>query len=357
MSLKIADRATRPTTTARTESGQPNLRVVSSRPVRESTATRPTETASVSGEAQEADRADNNTRVSAAGSRSRDAIGSTDQATETHATGVDEAEAPSGTDDDDPKLERPGHPAQDEVGTALESGESGTFVNGNGDEVEFEVEQGESTEDHDVYSVTVGGNEVTVNIPPGENAEEVLARLTDFYSQQPENVQGAVNTINIEPGRNPSDEYWAEEYDTPGFTSAATGGGGTITFWNGSQYVQEGIFDHEFGHNIGSAVRNEQNAETGWFGDVVNSIVDSITGDADSQNVPRGYSQAAEGDGNSVSDYGDNAIAEDFAETWEAYSTALEQGPKALAAFQLQYPDRYALIVDEVLSRDLDVAA
>jgi hypothetical protein len=371
MSLKIGQRNAASSTATTTSTGKastnkasgsqgstPTLRLVASRAsgqTGQTSATSATRGSSDSSATRAAARADEISATSAAAGRSRDAVGTPEEPAETHATGVDEAENPGLGDG---KLGQPrNHPGTEAVGTALESGETGTLTNGNGEQVEFQVEQGKTSPDSGstAYSVTVGDDQFTVNIPEGEDPNEVIARLTDFYSQQPENVRGAVSTINIEPGRNPSDEYWAEEYDTPGFTSAATGGGGTITFWNGSQYIQEGVFDHEFGHNIGSAVRQEQDEETGGFGGFLNKIEDFLSGDNRSTNIPRGSSEAARND--SISDYGDNAIAEDFAETWEAYIDAVEGGPEALEEFRTTYPERYALIVEEVLSRDLDVAA
>ena len=69
--------------------------------------------------------------------------------------------------------------------------------------------------------------------------------------------------------------------------------------------------------------------------------------------MPRGHSDAIEADGNSVSDYGDNAIAEDFAETYEAYRVAEEAGPAALEDFRREFPERAALLDEEVFTRDL----
>lgn len=303
-------------------------------------------------------------RVAAAAETSRNLIGPSAEPTDTNAVGIDEVEEnrPNDTDERNTRDSTKGGVATPDpnagvVGEGLENGEPVPYTNSNGEEFEVQYSQGESTDTQDTYTIKLGNDEVSVRIPPGEDPEAALDEITNYYSQQPENVRGAVHTINIEEGQNPADDYWAEEYDIPDFTSAATGGGGQINFWNGTRYLGEDVFDHEFGHNVGNAVRNEQNEESNPLQDYVNRFKDALSGDAASQNVPRGYSEAANSDNNSVSDYGDNAIAEDFAETYQAYSEAVEAGPEAVAEFQQMYPERYALITEEVLSRDLDVAA
>lgn len=349
--------APRRSSTSRTERPQPSLHLVKTGSTTSTSRSGTSgDRAAVSGESRGATSSDAKVRSSAASSRSQDAVGTPQSATETHATGIDEAEAPTG-EDGQPVAETAPHPASDEVSTALQSGASGTLTNGNGQQVDFQVTKGETNDDQTSYSVTVGDNKFTVNIPPGEDANDVIARVTDYYSQQPENVQGAVNTFNIEAGANPQDAYWAEKYGMPNFVSAATGGGGTINFWNGSKYLQEGVFQHEFGHNVGSAVRAEQNSEAGLVGGLINAVKDIYTGDNQSSTIPRGYTQAAAADGKSISDYGDQAISEDFAETWSAYQDAVQTGPLAVALFARQYPERYAVIAQQVLTRDLDVAA
>ena len=155
-----------------------------------------------------------------------------------------------------------------------------------------------------------------------------------------------LHTITVEGGLCPNDAQ-------RGFVSAAEGGGGTITFFNGLRNLNEDVFAHEFGHNLGGRVRVLQDEESQAAGRLaVDRQQDQLTGDAASPNVPRGYSQAVEDDGRRVSRYGDRTIGEDFAEFYEAYRNAEQQGARGLADLQARYPERSEFLMTQVLSRE-----
>ncbi len=245
---------------------------------------------------------------------------------------------------------------------SLKTGEAQSFLNSNGDATEFAVQrlqEGclETSKGYENYRVNLGEDSFDIRVAEGLQQELAIGRIVDYYSQQPENLREAVETVAVEAGRNPADPYWAKAYNMPGFESAATGGSGTITFWNGLANLNEGTFNHEFGHNVGTAVRSLQNEEVREAGTIWESLQQDLkTGDSDSIHVPRGASVAARTDGNAVSDYGQKSIAEDFAEFYSEYRDASEEGPEALSRLQNLHPARYSLFVNEVLSRTLEAA-
>ncbi len=276
---------------------------------------------------------------------------------------------PVGHDHEHPQLSKPGGSPENQQATqavidSLETGDLQSFSNSNGEMTEFQLQHLEaskgwlgSSSGQENYRFNLGEDSFDVRIAESLDQEQTLGRIIDYYSQQPENLREAVETIAVETGRNPQDALWAEAYGRPDFVSAATGGDGTITFWNGMSNLSETNFNHEFGHNIGSAVRQLQNQESAEAGTLLQSqLQDLQTGDGNSPYVPRGASQAASSDGNAVSEYGQSSIAEDFAEFYSQYRNATEEGPEALAHLKSRYPARYSLLVNEVLSRHLEAA-
>ena len=253
-------------------------------------------------------------------------------------------------------------PATQAVIDSLETGEPQSFSNSNGELTEFQLQHLEASKgwigsSHENYRFNLGEDSFDVQLAEGIDRDQALSRIIDYYSQQPENLREAVETIAVKTGQNPGDPHWAEVYNRPDFVSAATGGSGTITFWNGMSYLDETSFNHEFGHNIGSAVRELQNQESAEAGTLLQSQMQDLkTGDSNSPFVPRGASQAASSDGNAVSEYGQASIAEDFAEFYSQYRNASEEGPEALAHLKSRYPARYSLLVNEILSRHLEAA-
>ncbi|MGE0495356.1 MAG: hypothetical protein AB7S38_39485 [Vulcanimicrobiota bacterium] len=214
--------------------------------------------------------------------------------------------------------------------SALERSETISITNSAGESVEVRLSETGSQNDKRVFQIQMGRHSLTVKIPEGQDPIEVLGRLVDYWSQIPEHLRGQAQTVIIENGRNPADASWAETYGIPGFTSAATAGGGTITFWNGVGNLTEQTFNHEMGHLIGerrTPAERQLEQQFGPWG-----------------RWPRGWEQAAQADGNHVSEYATHATAEDFAESWAHYLEAREQGREALREFRLRYPHRAAYL-------------
>lgn len=236
-------------------------------------------------------------------------------------------------------------PASEAVSEALQGDGRGRFVNGIGQEIDFHLSRDQDSARHEGYWLSLGEDRIRVNVQHGLDSERALSRVADFYSQQDESLRGVVSTVNLEAGANPDDERIARERNLPRFRSAATGGGGTITFYNGLRNLNEDTFSHEFGHNLGFAVRTRQDAHSQASGNWERDRqMDALTGDHVSPNVPRGYSQAAQADARMVSRYGQQTISEDFAEFYEAYLDARNAGPETLASFENRYPHRFSVL-------------
>jgi len=240
------------------------------------------------------------------------------------------------------------------VEEGLRTGEAQTFYNEENQRVAVLVTKVSERNGFHNYELRTGYDRLTVSVSERVDSVQALGRIADFYTKQPDSVRGAVDSVTVESGSNPENGYWAERYDHPGFRSAATGGGGLITFYEGLSNLRERTFDHEFGHNVGWATRQAQNREAGRGARSTLRATDRATGDDRSPNIPRGYSRAAAADGNAISNYGNASIGEDFAEFYEFYRQAAERGNNSLRRFARQHPNRYTLFHNEVLSRDLD---
>lgn len=318
----------------------------------------PVEQLSLSDKARATDAA-SKARLGKLSSLSEGLTGSRVEQTATHATAVDhhhepEAARTSGASNRAVERDRRRYAF---VQTALETGQGVRFKNGNGENATISLKQNRNVGTSASYTLGMGQDKLEIQVPPGVDPTVALGRVADYYSQQKENLRGALDTIRIDANPNPDNEYWGKKYGIEDFRSAATGGGGKITFYEGLSHLNESVFNHEFGHNVGAAVRVAQDREarqTGQLGAM--KRLDTQTGDNRSANVPRGQSRAAAADGRSVSNYGESSIGEDFAEFFEAYREAEEKGSAALARLAKKYPNRYALLQQQILPRHLDTA-
>jgi uncharacterized Zn-binding protein involved in type VI secretion len=128
----------------------------------------------------------------------------------------------------------------------------------------------------------------------------------------------SINTVVLSPNVNPDDAYWAQQYNTPGFQSAATGGGGVVTYYpvmaTADQQGMDSTMLHESGHCLSGKLYN------------------NVT-------TPPQWQAAMTADNRSVSAYSDNATAEDFAESTSMYGAT--KGTSCEATARQLYPKRY----------------
>ncbi|MBH8566733.1 hypothetical protein I8748_32055 [Nostoc sp. CENA67] len=114
----------------------------------------------------------------------------------------------------------------------------------------------------------------------------------------PKSLTRYTSDVYFSSQRNRDDKYWEKTYNIKDFKSAATGGNGSVVYYNGGS-SDRGTLIHEMGHNLA----------TGRYG---------ATAPPESSN----YIQAAIKDGDHPSSYGRNSRAEDFAETARMYHTS-----------------------------------
>ena len=103
-------------------------------------------------------------------------------------------------------------------------------------------------EAEEMRAATIGGVRFLFGADDPKAGESVLA-ASDFFSAMPAKLRDATDQVVLTAQANKYDAYWGGKYDLPGFESAATGGDGGITIYNGraaSMYV----LAHESGHNL-----------------------------------------------------------------------------------------------------------
>ena len=175
------------------------------------------------------------------------------------------------------------------------------------------------------YTVEVGGKTVVVWVPEGpcsagedrptaEEVREALALLGDAEL-------GALDRVIVSPGRNPQDGKWAEKYGIPAFTSAATTGDRTATFYTIDQERDATEYGAELIHEAGHAIHQEA-----WEDPLVR----------------KAWQRAARSDGRSWSGYADAGAVEDFAETVLLYR--LVEGTPCEALARSRFPARFAVL-------------
>lgn len=166
-----------------------------------------------------------------------------------------------------------------------------------------------------------GGRSYLIETTPGTAIADSLAEIKAVADKVESSLSGVPvafrkhqKSVAVVKGKNPKDAFWAEQFDKDGFTSAATGGNGSTTFWNTE--VKPGVVLHEFGHNVDSS----HGAFGGWFSEV-GTWEDSKFKDAlssinhtDFQTSIYGGHKVTPGSAG-VTTYGANNTREDFAES------------------------------------------
>ncbi len=222
--------------------------------------------------------------------------------------------------------------AQEEAISRAIAGEPAGFTALDGKPILVQItRQGASKSDgpsgpRDDYRLAIEGSEFDVRVARNLDPKEPFAKMVEYFSKVPEHVRPALKSVELETVPNPQDAYWATVYGRDTFTSAATAGGGNITFWNLNENpynLNEGHFNHEMAHLIGSGYSTSKTRHA--------------------EMVPPGWEDAVKADGNRVSEYAGSNANEDFSETWRYYLEA-RKSPEALAAFQEKYPNRTRIL-------------
>jgi len=170
------------------------------------------------------------------------------------------------------------------------------------------------------YEVEVNGRKKQMIVPKNPPAGKSLPapqQLANSLGAVPPGQLDSIPKIVASPNPNPSDAYWAKEYNTPGFTSAATGGASGVTFYpsnNWSQEFTDSTMIHEGGHTYSQSLWKDPKTKAAW-------------------------QKAIDADKRAPSSYAENAIGEDFSESLVMYS--LSKGTKCEAVAKQLFPNRY----------------
>jgi type VI secretion system secreted protein VgrG len=171
------------------------------------------------------------------------------------------------------------------------------------------------------YEAEVDGRKVKIyepkNKPKGKNLPSAR-QVADSLGAVPGKQLDSIKEVQISPNQNPDDAYWAKEYNTPGFSSAATGGSNGVTFYPKktawSQEFSDSTMIHEGGHTYSQDLWKDAATKKAW-------------------------DDAIKSDPNSPSKYADNSPGEDFSESLVMYS--LSKGTPCEDTAKKLYPKRY----------------
>ena len=85
-------------------------------------------------------------------------------------------------------------------------------------------------------------------------------RAINIYNDLPDKLKEQIDSIEFVDYKNPQDSYWASRYKKKGFTSFATGGERSVTFWANDKVIDLsdskilGVLHHETAHNWDEAL-------------------------------------------------------------------------------------------------------
>jgi hypothetical protein len=177
-----------------------------------------------------------------------------------------------------------------------------------------------------VSEVEVKGRKIKVIVPTSDRIPRgkylpAVHQVAKALATLPEGQLDTIKQVEASPNPNPDDAYWAKQYKTPGFTSAARGGDGQVTYFPSdvpdNQDSLDGTMNHEGGHTFASEYWKDPAKKKAW-------------------------EDAMRSDGRSVSHYADNSIDEDFAESVLMYNVS--RGTPCEIFANALYPARHAIL-------------
>jgi WXG100 family type VII secretion target len=185
------------------------------------------------------------------------------------------------------------------------------------------------------YDVTIDGKTISVYMPknPGDPAAvHSLDEVTKGLAALPENSRKVITRVNVEPGANPDDAYWAKEYKDPNFSSYMTAGAsGVVSIYPSnpkqSQDYLDGTLHHETGHTVSHQKWGSDTNDARW----------------------NDWKTAGKSDGTAASKYAQNSPSEDFAETYQLYFQV--KGTPQEADARQRMPNRFQIIDDLVAGK------
>lgn len=182
------------------------------------------------------------------------------------------------------------------------------------------------------FDVTIGGQTIPVYVPVKANGSLNIHSKTEIakaLAAMPEANRQLIKSVNVNPGQNPDDAYWAKQYNKPNFRSYMTAGAnGEVDIYPSTnkqpQNIVDGSMIHETGH-----IWSRKN----WG--------------ADGDKRWDDWQAAIKSDGTHVSKYAKSSQGEDFSETLRYYQQVV--GTKDEAAARKNTPARFK-IIDEIVA-------
>lgn len=179
-------------------------------------------------------------------------------------------------------------------------------------------------QDANFYTATINGQDIKIIEPVAGPVKGKFLPTVDQTAQSlaavPPGQLATIQQVVLSPNPNPSDAYWAKEYNNPNFVSAATGGNGGVTHYPLDHQLTQDRLDsntiHEGGHTYSQELWKDAKNKTEW-------------------------ENAIKADDQAPSQYAENAPTEDFSESLVMYSLA--KGTPCEAVARSIYPNRFAV--------------
>ena len=199
------------------------------------------------------------------------------------------------------------------------------------------------------YEVEIDGRKIPVYLPKNPDPNETYHTIDEAakgLAALPAAVRNRVNSVKVEPGRNPNDAHWEKEYGIPNFRSYMTAGAdGNINIYPGkqSQEVMDVSMVHETGHILSGQVLGDTDDPLRRFKDALGDLFGKTTWND--------WKKAMGKDGVYPSEYAKTAAksspGEDFSEALALYVKV--KGTPREAEIRAIMPERFALL-DKMLA-------
>ncbi|MEZ4726308.1 MAG: WXG100 family type VII secretion target [Caldilineaceae bacterium] len=184
------------------------------------------------------------------------------------------------------------------------------------------------------YDIKIGAQTIPVYVPKaaGGGASHIhsVEEISKGLAALPEANRNLVKQVNVNPGLNPDDAYWAKQYHDPNFRSYMTAGAkGIVDVYPTSSATTQDYLDGTMIHETGHIWSNQK-----WGSDHSNARWND-------------WKTAMKSDSVSASRYAQNSPGEDFSETLQLYHQV--KGTPEEAVMRARMPQRFK-IIDEIVA-------
>ncbi|HEY8207672.1 MAG TPA: LysM domain-containing protein [Myxococcaceae bacterium] len=184
------------------------------------------------------------------------------------------------------------------------------------------------------YDVEIAGQTIPVflsqAVEPKDGVMHSLDEVVKGLAALPDSSRRLIQQVNMDGKRNPSDAYWEQVYNSPGFRSYMTAGASGVvdiypTVYQQTQHACDASLIHETGHILSGRTWGNWQSDPRW----------------------QGWDAASQKDGLSPSQYARSSRTEDFSEALTLYQ--LSRGTPYEAEYRAMFPERFA-VLDGVLA-------